>query len=211
MGHFNRHDDLREACVGEALAIIEADGLERLSLREVARRLGVSHQAPYRHFPSREHILAEVMRRAYDAFSGYLGAVPRGDDPYADLEAMGQAYLRYARQHPLQYRLMFGTALPDPTQHPEMLASARQAFGLLHACIMRIHAARAAQEGGWQGVVDAQQTALDALFIWSSLHGLAGILNGQTLHTLGLPDTVLDAASAHIMARVDAGLRTESA
>lgn len=57
--------DLREACVREALAIITSAGVEKLSLREVARRLGVSHQSPYRHFESRDHVLAEIVRRAF--------------------------------------------------------------------------------------------------------------------------------------------------
>ncbi|MCG8692745.1 MAG: TetR/AcrR family transcriptional regulator, partial [Minwuiales bacterium] len=64
--------DLREACVREALAIIDTSGVEELSLREVARRLGVSHQAPYRHFPSRDHILAEIVTRAFESFARYL-------------------------------------------------------------------------------------------------------------------------------------------
>jgi AcrR family transcriptional regulator len=54
----NRTGDLREACVKQALEIIAKGGIDSLSLRDVARRLGVSHQAPYKHFPSRDHILA---------------------------------------------------------------------------------------------------------------------------------------------------------
>ena len=56
-----RSGNLREACIAEAFRIIEDAGLEALSLREVARRLGVSHQAPYKHFPSRDHIVAEIL------------------------------------------------------------------------------------------------------------------------------------------------------
>ncbi|MFX4450801.1 TetR/AcrR family transcriptional regulator, partial [Acinetobacter baumannii] len=52
-----------------------------LSLRDVARRLGVSHQAPYKHFPSRDHILAEVVGRAYASFAAHLEKRPRSDDP----------------------------------------------------------------------------------------------------------------------------------
>ncbi len=103
--------DVREACIDEALVIIEAEGIEALSLREVARRLGVSHQAPYKHYPSRDHLLAEVVRRAFAAFADHLDARPRKADPFADLHAMGQAYLDYALRHPLQYRLIFGTPL----------------------------------------------------------------------------------------------------
>jgi len=55
--------DLRERCVTEALAIIQEQGVEQLSLRDVARRLGVSHQAPYKHYANRDALLAEVVAR----------------------------------------------------------------------------------------------------------------------------------------------------
>ena len=61
-------EDLKEACVVEALAMV-ARGPECLSLREVARRLGVPHHWPYKHFPTRDHLLAEIARRAFDHFS----------------------------------------------------------------------------------------------------------------------------------------------
>ena len=88
---------VREASVREALAIIEQDGVEKLSLREVARRLGVSHQAPYKYFSTREHLLAEVIGRCFDEFGAQLEAAASGE---ADLEpalmAMGDRYLEFA-------------------------------------------------------------------------------------------------------------------
>ena len=131
-------EDLREACLREALAIIETAGVEKLSMREVSRRLGVSHQAPYKHFRSRDHILAEIVSRAYAAFAKHLENRPQTGDPDADLGAMGRAYFRYALAHPLQYRLMFGTPLPDPEQHPTMMQQARHAFALLQDAIARL-------------------------------------------------------------------------
>jgi AcrR family transcriptional regulator len=103
--------NLRESFVLEAMAIIGETGIEELSLREVARRLGVSHQAPYKHFPS-DHLLAEIVSRAFAAFAQHLDARRRSQNPHEDLAAMGRAYLDYAREHPLHYRLMFGTPLP---------------------------------------------------------------------------------------------------
>ncbi|MBV9750100.1 MAG: helix-turn-helix transcriptional regulator, partial [Acetobacteraceae bacterium] len=148
----------------EALAIIEEAGVEALSLRDVARRLGVSHQAPYKHFPSRDHLLAEIVARAFAAFARHLDARPRSDDPHHDLAAMGEAYLRYATEHPLQYRLMFGTPLPDPNQHPEMMRSAQHAFSLLRDRLARM-------DGGREPKRAADAAELDALFVWSTMHG----------------------------------------
>jgi AcrR family transcriptional regulator len=65
--------DLRDACIVAAQEVIAERGVENLSLRDVARKLGVSHQAPYRHYPSRDHLLAEVMRRCFQRFAAPPG------------------------------------------------------------------------------------------------------------------------------------------
>ncbi|HYW31060.1 MAG TPA: TetR/AcrR family transcriptional regulator, partial [Gemmatimonas sp.] len=173
-------DGVRERCLREAMAILDSAGLEALSLREVARRLGVSHQAPYKHFASRDHLLAELVQRAFVAFAAFLDPRPGGATADADLGAMGHAYLAYARQHPLQYRLMFGTPLPDPSEHPAMMASARHAFALLHDGLRRMHA----EAGRTLASVQLDQ---DALFVWATLHGAASLAHTAALAALQLP------------------------
>jgi AcrR family transcriptional regulator len=166
-------DDLREACIQEAFAIIGEHGLEGLSLREVARRLGVSHQAPYRHFASRDHILAEVVAFAFQDFAAYLDNRPRSGDPAEDMASMGRAYLRYALQRPLHYRLMFETELPNPQKHPGMLRDSNHAFSLLREAIRNLGRPHAQED------VDT-----DALFVWAVVHGWSGVLRGHTLDHL---------------------------
>jgi len=195
-------DDLREACIQEALRLIESAGVERLSLRDVARRLNVSHQAPYKHFESRDHILAEIVARAYASFAAALDARPQTDDADADLAEMGRAYVRYAQTHPLQYRLMFGTPLPDPKAHHRMLEQARHAFSLLTTGLAR----KAQQRGETKTDADIQ---MDALFIWSTLHGLASILQSDALATLDLPAGASEEAPLHILSRLRAVLRPQ--
>ncbi len=192
-----RNKDLREACIHEGLAIIESDGVESLSLREVARRLGVSHQAPYKHFQSRDHILAAIVARAFERFAAYLDARPRGANPREDLAEMGRAYLAYAEAYPLQYRLMFGALLPDPAAHPEMMAKAQHAFSLLRDALEAVQPAAAQEEGGLD---------LDALFVWATVHGLASILTTCAGQTLALPQSVLEQACAHTLAAIGRGL-----
>lgn len=193
-----RDRDLREACIQEALAIIETAGVEALSLRDISRRLGVSHQAPYKHFPSRDHILAEIVGRTFESFADYLDQCPKTGDPAHDLEAMGRAYLNYALLHPLQYRLMFGTPLPNPSQHPAMMRHAQHAFGLLRDCLSALHSGR--QRPPQPNGLTAP--TLDALFIWSTLHGLASLLHTRALETLALPDNVSDVAIEHALKRL---------
>jgi AcrR family transcriptional regulator len=194
-----RSEALPERCVHAARAIIDAQGVEALSLREVARRLGVSHQAPYKHFASRDHLLAEVVRRAFEAFARHLDARPAGATADEDLGAMGRAYLAYAHAHPLQYRLMFGTPLPDPAEHPAMMASARHAFALLRDGLARMHA-----EAGRTPPHDAVDQ--DALFVWGTLHGLASVRHAPALGTLELSAPVLAGAEARALAGIGVAL-----
>jgi AcrR family transcriptional regulator len=188
-------EDLRKACVEEALAIIGESGLEHLSLREVARRLHVSHQAPYKHFRSRDHILAEVVSRAYSDFADHLDRRPRSADPSEDMANMGKAYLEYAQTHPLHYRLMFETPLPDPREHPEMMRRAAHAFSLLKGAIARL-----------SDRADNAPADLDALFVWSVMHGLAGILRGDALGVLGIPVPMLESAVPFALGRIGLAL-----
>lgn len=187
--------NLREDCVAEALRIIEQSGLEGLSLREVARRLGVSHQAPYKHYPSRDHLLAEVVARAFAAFAQHLDQRPRHSDPHDDMSEMGRAYVGYSLAHPLYYRLMFGTPLPDPQQHPEMMRQAQHAFAQLQDCFSRLPNAN-----------DGRDQTLDALFVWSVVHGIASILQTSAVSTLALPPGTMASFAAHAFSRLRAAL-----
>ena len=193
---------LREDCVHEALSIIETSGLEALSLRDVARRLGVSHQAPYKHFPSRDHILAEIVARAYQTFADYLDNRPRTGSPRGDLREMGKAYVAYALEHPLQYRLMFNTPLPNPQEHTDMMRQARHAFSLLCDNLTLVHSDRGSG-------TDTRIVTFDALFIWSTLHGLSSILGSNVIDTLSLSQDVLEELATETLLRIGRSLDFE--
>src|SRR3989337_63135 len=98
------HGGLRAELVQTAGEMLEKQGLKSLSLREVARRAGVSHNAPYRHFPDRESLLAAL---AMEGFAK-LGRALQEAGSAGGLRARGQAYLRFALQNPQRFRLMFG-------------------------------------------------------------------------------------------------------
>ena len=189
--------ELRDACIVAAQQVIAERGIEHLSLREVARKLGVSHQAPYKHYPSRDHLLSEVMRRCFQRFAAHLDDRPRFADPAQDLESLGQQYLAYARQHPLEYRLMFSTTWPDSARQPDLVRDATHAFDVLRGVLRRMHGANADK---------TEAVELDALYIWSTMHGLAGVMNGQCIDMLGLQAKVLQQAVRHAMDRMRTGL-----
>jgi AcrR family transcriptional regulator len=94
------HGDLRQAVLQTAGGILEKEGLRALSLRELARRAGVSHNAPYRHFPDRESLLAALAAEGFQMLGDALQSRPRRE--------MGEAYVEFALAHPERFRLMFG-------------------------------------------------------------------------------------------------------
>ncbi len=194
-----RPTNLREACIAEAFRVIEDAGLEALSLREVARRLGVSHQAPYKHFPSRDHILAEILARCFDEFAAFLDKRPTGEAPPEDLKGMGQQYMTYARLHPVKYRLMFNTPMPNPDAHPEMMRNAQRAFALLRDRLAKMPLRPV-------GAPHRSSASFDAMFVWSTLHGLASILQSDTLRTLQMSERDLQHAVARCFARLSLAL-----
>ncbi|MGR3436317.1 MAG: TetR/AcrR family transcriptional regulator [Shimia sp.] len=190
-----RGRDPKAVYVEEAYRIIAEEGLEALSIRGVARGLGVSHQAPYKHFASRDHILAAVVARTFAEFAAALEARPRDADPARDLHAMGLAYLRYAREHPLKYRLMFGTPLPKSEAHAAMMTEATRAFDLL-----RDRLATMDRADGTPGP-DA-----DAMFVWSVLHGFASISASDAASKFGMDEAARAALPEHVLARIGGGI-----
>ena len=189
--------ELKDACIEAAQAVIAEHGIEKLSLRDVARRLNVSHQAPYKHYPSRDHLLAEVIRRCFRRFTVALNSRNRSDDPIEDMRALGISYLSFALQNPLEYRLMFGTPWPQVQVSPELVIDCQHSFNVLREALTPLYAGTGAEAD----VIDA-----DAMFVWSSMHGLATILQSQVMQHLDLKPDVIQHAAENVMQMIDVAL-----
>jgi AcrR family transcriptional regulator len=188
---------LKEACLRAAREAIAEQGVEQLSLREVARRLGVSHQAPYRHYPSRDHLLVEVMRRCFRDFAAYLDDRGAHPDPRQDLGALGARYLQYAAAHAVEYRLMFGTPWPPIGEELGLATDAVHAFDVLRRVLRRIHGEQAAVR---------RRVDLDAMFIWSNMHGMATITQSNVMAHLALATKVEAGAADHMFRMIAAAM-----
>ena len=162
------HGNLREALVHAAQELIEKEGTTALSLRAVARRAGVSTAAPYRHFPSREALLAAVAEEGFRLLGQQLQrAVAAHDEPGRCLGEAGVAYVLFAAAHPSRYQAMFSPELSDRRTHPSLAAAEEDTRRLL------LGAVRELQQAGWMGSRDPGELALAA---WSSVHGLASLI-----------------------------------
>jgi AcrR family transcriptional regulator len=190
--------DLKEACILAAREVISEQGVEGLSMRDIARKLKISHQAPYRHFPNRDHLLAEIMRRCFVDFADYLDTQSKAR-PDDELKGMGEAYMNYASAKPLEYRLMFGTPWPDPAAHPELIQHAVHAFDLLRQTLLK-------KIG--KGAGAKKQAELEAMFIWSALHGMASIEQSHVMQHLVLTKGVQGQTRSFNMKMIDAALNS---
>src|SRR5919206_3833931 len=116
------HGNLRPALLRTAAKTLEKEGIGALSLRETARRAGVSHNAPYRHFPDREALLAALAAQGFAMLGEQLRGKPGRE--------MGEAYVRFALEQPQRFRLMFGGVLPLG-KYPQLSISAKGAYEAL--------------------------------------------------------------------------------
>src|SRR5262250_143187 len=103
------HGDLRAAALAAAEKILEKEGVDALTLRAVARAVGVSHTAPKNHFGDLQGLLSELAAIGYGRYGEALANAMNaaGADPRARMRAMGRAYVGFARQHPGMFLLMF--------------------------------------------------------------------------------------------------------
>jgi AcrR family transcriptional regulator len=164
------HGNLRRALIDAALGLIEKEGAAALSLREAARRAGVSAAAPYRHFASREALLAAVAEEGFRLLGEEIGrAITVHDDPARRLGEAGIAYVLFAAANPSHFNVMFSPELADRAAHPSLQAAANDASRVL------LGAVRDYQEAGWMSSRDPGELQLSA---WSSMHGLASLITG---------------------------------
>jgi AcrR family transcriptional regulator len=158
------HGDLRAACLNAAMDLLAEGDETTLSLRAVARRAGVSPNAPYRHYPDKDALLAAMAAHGYQDLREALleadAAAPREDK----FVAMAQAYVRFGVGNPALFHLMFGH--PCSRNHPETTAAAALTTAVL--------AERVA------AVIPAAQHGAFMIGAWALVHGLASlVLDGK--------------------------------
>ncbi|MBV9264952.1 MAG: TetR/AcrR family transcriptional regulator [Acidobacteriaceae bacterium] len=126
--------DSRERVLKAAVELMNKEGLTALSMREVARRAGVSHQAPYHYFENREAILAAI---AEEGFKNLNAALESASGRHAAdcLVAAGRIYVEFALSHPAHFHVMFRPELVDLRRYPSAQAEASRGFGTLQSLV----------------------------------------------------------------------------
>jgi AcrR family transcriptional regulator len=185
------HGNLRQALIDAALALIGERGAGGVSFAEAARRAGVSPTAPYRHFRDRDDLLAETARRGFERFGDRLEAAWSGGrpTPLRAFEAVGRAYLAFAREEPAYFTAMFEAGVHEAAD-AGLRAAGDRAFGVLLAACAAL-AAQAPPER-------RPPAHMMAYHVWSLAHGVAALFgrDGAARPCPIDPDELLEAGAA---------------
>jgi AcrR family transcriptional regulator len=163
------HGDLRNALIQGALKLMEKDG-ESFSLRDLAKRVGVSAPALYSHFADKETLLVAVAVAGFnqmaDELQAAIGAVA---DPERQFVCMGQAYVQFGMDNPALYKLMFsGEELPAKRfKFPELQEAGNRCFQALSGMLAEMQKS---------GFMRPGHLELDSFTIWAHVHGLASLI-----------------------------------
>ena len=163
------HGDLHNALIEAGLALLSESGAAALDLRKVARKAGVSHAAPYRHFADKQALVAAINEEGFRRLAAQIQSSleKSSDDPLEQLQSIGIAYVSFAQEQPWLMREMFSGLTVEREAFPSLYTASKTVYYLYSEVIAR---------GQAQGkIVEGNPPAL-ASVLWSMLHGLAMLI-----------------------------------
>lgn len=188
------HGDLRRVIIDTAMDMLQEGGGWRCTLRELARRAGVSHAAPYKHFPDKAALLTELALIGFDRLRETLISTTHSASVREQFVAAARAYVGFAIANPALYRLMFGADAGKPAD-VHLNERALGAFGVLLEML---------QHGQDAGALRKRPIQGQAAACWAQIHGAAML----TIDGLLLPEKVgpdaLESALATLLEGLEA-------
>jgi AcrR family transcriptional regulator len=175
------HGNLRQALLDAAETLLADSGPDEISIRAVAKAVGVSHNAPYRHFESRDALLAGLAQRGFEhlveAFSAGLEGIT---EPREKMMAVSKAYVGFAARNPSIYLLMFNQVL-NRLASPELKKASGASLKVVYDVVVEL-----------RGEADAEFHVRGA---WAMVHGIALLLiEDRLLYGSGTPEGLLELA-----------------
>jgi len=162
------HGNLKEELISSACIICEANGHDHMSLRSIAKEANVSQTAPYRHFETKESLLAEVSKRGFEELTDRMklatseGNIKSANDRFLE---MGLAYLEFGLEKRKTYDLMHSPVI-DKVQFPELLNAAQGAFDELVQILKELYPG-----------ISEDALGKKCIKFWAMMHGLVGLLD----------------------------------
>jgi AcrR family transcriptional regulator len=170
------HGDLKNALIKAGVEILSKEGIEGLSLRKVAQRAGVSHSAPYSHFPDKQSLIAAISTEGFNQLYAELDSavLACAGDPRQQLMEGAWAYVQFAMNNTDTFRIMFSGVLEKEKEYPSFVEISRKTFDRV------VDIVRSCQDAG---VLRATPPEIMAVSVWGQLHGIVSlVLEGQVSH-----------------------------
>lgn len=180
------HGDLKNALIKAGVEILSKEGINGLSLRKVAQRAGVSHSAPYSHFPDKQSLIAAIstegFNQLYTELDSVVLAYPK--NPKKQLLQGTLAYVQFALNNTDTFKIMFSGVLEKEKEYPSFVEVSRKTFELVVGIVQACQKA---------GILHAASPEMIAVAIWGQVHGIVSLaLEGQISHSVLDHHTVQD-------------------
>ncbi len=192
------HGDLKNALIKAGVEILSKEGIEGLSLRKVAQRAGVSHSAPYAHFPDKQSLIAAISTEGFNQLYNELDAVilAYSKSPKKQLQQGALAYVQFALNNTDTFKIMFSGVLEKEKDYPAFVEISSKTFQRV------VDVVRACQAAG---VLRPASAEMMAIAVWGQVHGIISLaLEGQISHTV-LDDRKLEDVVAFAIEQMVAG------
>lgn len=172
------HGDLKNALIKAGVEILSKEGIEGLSLRKVAQRAGVSHNAPYSHFPDKQSLIAAIstegFKQLYEELGLAISAHPT--EPKKQLQEGAQRYVQFAMNNTDTFKIMFSGVLEKEKEYPAFVEISHKTFDRV------VEIVRACQDAG---ILRPSPAEIMAVAVWGQVHGILALrLEGQISHTV---------------------------
>ncbi len=172
------HGDLKNALITAGVEILAKDGAGGLSLRKVAQKAGVSHSAPYSHFPDKQSLIAAISTEGFNQLHIALRSATEKykDNPQRQLMEGAGAYVRFAMQNTDTFKIMFSGILEKEKEYPSFVDASRKAFEVVVDIIQACQGV---------GLLRTTPPEMMAVAVWGQVHGIISLaLEGQISHTI---------------------------
>jgi len=170
------HGDLKNALIKAGVEILAKEGVDGLSLRKVAQHAGVSHSAPYAHFPDKQSLIAAISTEGFNQLYAELEAAisPYKKNPKKQLIEGAKAYVRFAEKNTDTFKIMFSGVLEKEKDYPSFVEISSKTFKLV------VDVIQACQDAG---ILPTAPADLMAVSVWGQIHGVLSLaLEGQVSH-----------------------------